>query len=63
MGVDLNKSKLSTVHTPSLEIQHPLIYKQENSPIRMNISSDVQRQKNGYDYGLFAIANLVEFFF
>lgn len=51
--------QISIVNTPSLGIQLSLIYKQEKSFVPINIL-DVQ-QEYGYDCGLFAITNLVEF--
>ena len=55
----LSKSKNQTVNTPSLEIQLSLIYGRNKTSIPIKIL-DSQQQENGYDCGLFEIANLVE---
>ncbi|PJE77789.1 hypothetical protein CI610_03284 [invertebrate metagenome] len=51
-----------TVNTPSIELQLCSIYGNNKSSIPVKIL-DVQDQNNGYDCGLFAIANMVEFCF
>ena len=58
----LSNIKNHTVNTPSLEIQLSQIYKKDITSILIKIL-DSQQQENGYDCGLFAIANLVEFCF
>jgi hypothetical protein len=48
------------VLTPSLEIQLSAIYGQGKTNLLIKLP-EVQQQTNGYDCGVYALANLVEF--